>query len=53
MRQAEQATQDDAECFARRGFSQRIGFGERPALIIIDMVKGVYRSGRIARGSSR
>jgi maleamate amidohydrolase len=39
MRQAEQATQDDAEFFARRGFGQRIGFGERPALIIIDMVK--------------
>jgi maleamate amidohydrolase len=27
------------EFFAQRGFGQRIGFGERPALIIIDMVK--------------
>jgi nicotinamidase-related amidase len=39
MRQTEQATQGDADFFARRGFGQRIGFGERPALIIIDMVK--------------
>jgi maleamate amidohydrolase len=37
MSQPEQ--QDDAEFFSRRGFGQRIGFGERPAFIIIDMVK--------------
>ncbi len=30
---------DEAEFFAQRGFGQRIGFGERPALVIIDMVK--------------
>ena len=29
----------DAEFFAERGFGQRIGFGERPALIVIDMLK--------------
>jgi nicotinamidase-related amidase len=28
---------NDAELFAQRGFGQCIGFGERPALIIIDM----------------
>jgi len=39
MTQTAQATQDDAEFFAQRGFGQRIGFGERPALIIIDMLK--------------
>jgi nicotinamidase-related amidase len=32
------ATQDDAAFFAERGFGQRIGFGERPALVIIDIV---------------
>ncbi len=31
--------QNDAEFFAQRGFGQRIGFGERPALVIIDMLK--------------
>jgi maleamate amidohydrolase len=39
MIQAKQADQDDAEFFTRRGFGQRIGFGDRPALVIIDMVK--------------
>jgi maleamate amidohydrolase len=29
----------DAEFFAERGFGQRIGFGARPALIIIDILK--------------
>jgi len=32
--------QDDEEFFRQRGFGIRIGFGERPALIIIDMLKG-------------
>jgi nicotinamidase-related amidase len=31
---------DDEEFFRQRGFGIRIGFGERPALIIIDMIKG-------------
>jgi len=31
---------DDEEFFRQRGFGIKIGFGERPALIIIDMVKG-------------
>jgi nicotinamidase-related amidase len=39
MTEAIPATQDDAEFFAQRGFGQRIGFGERPALIIIDMLR--------------
>jgi maleamate amidohydrolase len=30
---------DDEEFFRQRGFGQKIGFGERPALIIIDMIK--------------
>ena len=30
----------DEEFFAQRGFGIRIGFGERPALIVIDMVNG-------------
>ena len=30
----------DEEFFRQRGFGQRIGFGERPALIVIDMLKG-------------
>jgi maleamate amidohydrolase len=29
----------DAEFFAARGFGQRIGFGERPALLVVDMVR--------------
>ena len=31
---------DDEEFFRRRGFGIKIGFGERPALIMIDMIKG-------------
>jgi len=31
---------DDEEFFRRRGFGIKIGFGERPALIVIDMLKG-------------
>ena len=31
--------QDDAAFFAERGFGMRIGYGERPALIVIDMRK--------------
>jgi len=33
------SAQNDAEFFAQRGFGQRIGFGERPALVIIDILK--------------
>lgn len=36
---ARQTGQSNAEFFAQRSFSQRIGFGERPPLIIIDMVR--------------
>jgi nicotinamidase-related amidase len=32
-------SKSDAEFFAERGFGQRIGFGERPVLIVIDMLK--------------
>jgi maleamate amidohydrolase len=31
--------QNDEEFFKQRGFGLRIGFGERPALIVIDMLK--------------
>ncbi len=31
---------EDEEFFRRRGFGIKIGFGERPALIVIDMLKG-------------
>ena len=30
----------DEAFFQQRGFGQKIGFGERPALIVIDMIKG-------------
>ena len=30
---------DDEEFFRQRGFGIKIGFGERPALIVIDMLK--------------
>ena len=36
---AEAASQSDAEFFKQRGFGLRIGFGERPALLVIDMLK--------------
>jgi len=31
---------EDEEFFRQRGFGLKIGFGERPALIVIDMLKG-------------
>jgi nicotinamidase-related amidase len=31
--------QNDAEFFKQRGFGLKIGFGERPALLVIDMLK--------------
>jgi nicotinamidase-related amidase len=31
---------DDEKLFRERGFGVKIGFGERPALIVIDMLKG-------------
>ena len=31
---------EDEEFFRARGFGVKIGFGERPALIVIDMLKG-------------
>jgi maleamate amidohydrolase len=31
---------DDEEFFRQRGFGIKIGFGERPALIVIDMING-------------
>ena len=34
---ADNPTKSDSELFAQRGFGLRIGFGDRPALIIIDM----------------
>jgi maleamate amidohydrolase len=34
----ERALQSDAEFFKQRGFGLKIGFGERPALLVIDML---------------
>ena len=36
---SERASQSDADFFAQRGFGLKIGFGERPALLVIDMLK--------------
>lgn len=36
---ATQAEQEMAAFFAQRGFGQRIGFGERPAVIVIDLMR--------------
>jgi len=36
---ADQKTHSDEEFFKERGFGLKIGFGERPALIVIDMIK--------------
>ena len=30
----------DEEFFAERGFGMRIGFGERPAVLVIDVING-------------
>ena len=32
--------QDDVEAFAARGFGGNLGFGSRPALVIVDLVNG-------------
>jgi len=34
------SSKEDEEFFRQRGFGLKIGFGERPALIVIDMLKG-------------
>jgi nicotinamidase-related amidase len=36
---ADKKAQTDEEFFRQRGFGLRIGFGERPALIVIDLIK--------------
>jgi maleamate amidohydrolase len=36
---SENETLSEGEFFARRGFGLRIGFGDSPALIVIDMAK--------------
>ena len=40
-------TSSEEEFFRQRGFGQKIGFGERPALIIIDMVKAFTDASRM------
>jgi len=35
----------DAEFFQQRGFGQKLGFGQRPALLIVDMVNAFTNSG--------
>ena len=37
---ADSLNADDAEFFRERGFGGRLGFGQRPALIVIDLSKG-------------
>jgi nicotinamidase-related amidase len=32
-------TADDAQMYAERGFGKRLGFGDRPALIVIDLIR--------------
>jgi nicotinamidase-related amidase len=39
MMSAEAAAKGDEDFFRERGFGQRIGFGQRPALIVIDFIK--------------
>lgn len=41
----------DEQLFRERGFKQRMGFGEKPALVIIDMQKG-FTNPRAALGSN-
>jgi len=36
---ATNAPPSDAEFFKQRGFGQKLGFGERPALLVVDMAK--------------
>jgi maleamate amidohydrolase len=36
---ATNAPSSDAEFFKQRGFGQKLGFGERPALLVVDMAK--------------
>ena len=44
--------QDEA-FFRQRGFGLKIGFGERPALIVIDMIKAFTNPGHDAGLQSR
>lgn len=32
-------SESDADFFAARGFGQRLGFGERPALLVVDLIR--------------
>jgi len=44
----------DAEFFKERGFGLTMGFGERPALLVVDLVKAFTDSSRmLARTSTR
>lgn|SRR5262245_46012048 len=45
------AVERDEQLFRERGFRQRMGFGEKPALIIIDMQKG-FTNPQAALGSN-
>jgi maleamate amidohydrolase len=44
---AGETAQTDEEFFRQRGFGLRIGFGERPALIVIDLIKAFTDAGRM------
>jgi hypothetical protein len=36
------ASQSDADFFKQRGFGLKVGLGERPALLVIDMLIGAF-----------
>ena len=42
---AASAPSSDAEFFKQRGFGQKLGFGQRPALLIVDMAKAFTNPG--------
>ena len=44
---ADKKAQTDEEFFRQRGFGLRIGFGERPALVVIDLIKAFTDAGRM------
>src|SRR3979409_947675 len=42
---ADKTAQTDEEFFRQRGFGLRIGFGDRPALLVIDLIKAFTDAG--------
>src|SRR6266481_5826978 len=44
---ADKTAQTDEEFFRQRGFGLRIGFGDRPALLVIDLIKAFTDAGKM------